>query len=54
MFEKVHLPMLKCLSFFNCLSFHCFVQVNNEIWYLRKLIIALPGYQISLITCTSD
>ena len=29
-------------------SFHHFVQEVNEIWYLRRLILALPGYQMSL------
>ena len=29
-----------------------FVQEVNEIWYLRSLIIALPGYQIALTSCT--
>ena len=37
---------------FNYLPFHCFVQVINEIWYLRRRIIALPGNQISVIPCT--
>ena len=37
---------------FNCSSIRHFVQEVNEIWYLRSLIIALPGYQMSLTSFT--
>ena len=37
---------------FNDLSFRHFVQEVNEIQYLRSLLIALTGYQISLTSCT--
>ena len=44
--------MLDQMLTFNGLSFCHFVQEVNDIWYLRRLIIALPGYQISLTSCT--
>ena len=36
---------------FNNSLCHHFVEEANEIWYLRRLMIALPGYQISLTSC---
>ena len=35
-----------------CYSINHFVLEDNKIQYLRRLIIALPGYQISLTSCT--
>ena len=37
---------------FDRLLFHHFVQEVNQICYLRSLIVAHPGYQISLTSCT--
>ena len=36
---------------FLCSLFGHFVQRANKIWYLRRLILALHGYQISLTSC---